>query len=262
MDWSLLGSSVRGILQARILEWVAVAFSRGSLQPRDQTLCLLHCRRVLYHWASRKGLLAGDRKALSAAHLQQGVSSSILPSAPLLRLTPWRDGCPRIRFRGWSGLVSGVCRERQLRGFSAVVSRLDAKGTLDGMDAKHVCVCLYMWACVCVYVCEPVRVCLCMWACVCVSIYVSLCLCVSMYVSLCLCVYVCEPVCVCLCMWACVCMCEPVSVCETGCLWVCVYLWACMCVCEPMSVCVSLCLYVSVSVNLCLCEWVILCVCV
>ena len=31
------GSSVRGILQARILEWVTISFSRGSSQPRDQT---------------------------------------------------------------------------------------------------------------------------------------------------------------------------------------------------------------------------------
>ena len=30
------GSSVHGILQARILEWVAISFSRGSSQPRDQ----------------------------------------------------------------------------------------------------------------------------------------------------------------------------------------------------------------------------------
>ena len=37
MDWGLPGSSVHGILQARILEWVAVPFSRGSSQPRDQT---------------------------------------------------------------------------------------------------------------------------------------------------------------------------------------------------------------------------------
>jgi len=35
MDYSLLGSSVHGILQARILEWVAIPFSRGSSQPRD-----------------------------------------------------------------------------------------------------------------------------------------------------------------------------------------------------------------------------------
>ena len=31
------GSSVHGILQARILEWVAIPFSRGSSPPRDQT---------------------------------------------------------------------------------------------------------------------------------------------------------------------------------------------------------------------------------
>ena len=35
--WSPPGSSVHGILQARILEWVAISFSRGSSQPRDQT---------------------------------------------------------------------------------------------------------------------------------------------------------------------------------------------------------------------------------
>ena len=37
MDHSLPGSSVRAILQARILEWVAVPSSRGSSQPRDWT---------------------------------------------------------------------------------------------------------------------------------------------------------------------------------------------------------------------------------
>ena len=37
MDWSLQGSSVHGILQARILEWVAVSFSRGSSRARDWT---------------------------------------------------------------------------------------------------------------------------------------------------------------------------------------------------------------------------------
>ena len=37
MDYSLPGSSVRGILQAGILEWVAISSSRGSFQPGDQT---------------------------------------------------------------------------------------------------------------------------------------------------------------------------------------------------------------------------------
>jgi len=37
MDYSLPGSSVHRIFQARILEWVAISFSRGSSRPRDQT---------------------------------------------------------------------------------------------------------------------------------------------------------------------------------------------------------------------------------
>ena len=37
MDCSPPGSSVHGILQTRILKWVAILFSRGSSQPRDQT---------------------------------------------------------------------------------------------------------------------------------------------------------------------------------------------------------------------------------
>ena len=37
MDCTPPGSSVHGILQARILEWVAIPSSRGSSQPRDQT---------------------------------------------------------------------------------------------------------------------------------------------------------------------------------------------------------------------------------
>ena len=37
MDYSLLGSSVHGILQARIWQWLAMPSSRGSSQPRYQT---------------------------------------------------------------------------------------------------------------------------------------------------------------------------------------------------------------------------------
>ena len=48
MDYSLPGSSVHGILQARILECVAMPFSRGSSQPRDWT-------RVSYvSWTGRR----------------------------------------------------------------------------------------------------------------------------------------------------------------------------------------------------------------
>ena len=51
MDCSPPDSSVRGILQARILEWVAMLSSRGS-SKNPCLLCLLHCKLILYHWAT------------------------------------------------------------------------------------------------------------------------------------------------------------------------------------------------------------------
>ena len=48
--YSSLGFSVRGIFQARILEWVAIPFSRGSSWPRDWTnLAFPCCGQILYH---------------------------------------------------------------------------------------------------------------------------------------------------------------------------------------------------------------------
>ena len=49
MDHSQPDSSVHGILQARILEWVAIPFSRGIFPTRGSNLGLLHCRKILYH---------------------------------------------------------------------------------------------------------------------------------------------------------------------------------------------------------------------
>ena len=53
MDYILSGSSVHGILQARILEWVVIPFSRGSSRPRDQTQ-VSTAGRFFTGWASRE----------------------------------------------------------------------------------------------------------------------------------------------------------------------------------------------------------------
>jgi len=50
MDWSLLGSSVHGILQAKVLEWIDIPFSRGSSQLRDQTCVSCIGRQILNHF--------------------------------------------------------------------------------------------------------------------------------------------------------------------------------------------------------------------
>ena len=51
MDCSPPGSCVHGLFQARILEWVAISFSRVSSQPRGQThvSCISVGRQILYH---------------------------------------------------------------------------------------------------------------------------------------------------------------------------------------------------------------------
>ena len=54
MDCSPPGSSIHGILQARLLEWGAISFSRGFSWPRDLTCISCICRWVLYHWATRE----------------------------------------------------------------------------------------------------------------------------------------------------------------------------------------------------------------
>ena len=70
MDCSLPGSSIDGILQARILEWVAISFSRVFPTQRLK-LGLQHCRQILYHLSHQESQLihveGSARKRLSTA---------------------------------------------------------------------------------------------------------------------------------------------------------------------------------------------------
>ena len=54
VDCSLPGSSVHGIFQARVLEWIAISFSRGSSWPRDRTHVSCIGRWILCHWVPGK----------------------------------------------------------------------------------------------------------------------------------------------------------------------------------------------------------------
>ena len=56
MDCSLPGSSIHGIFQASGLEWVAISFSKGSSQPRDQTWVSLIAGRRFTIWATKEAL--------------------------------------------------------------------------------------------------------------------------------------------------------------------------------------------------------------
>ena len=54
MDCNPPGSSVHEIFQARILEWVAISFSRGSSQPRDRTRVSCTAGKFFTNWATRE----------------------------------------------------------------------------------------------------------------------------------------------------------------------------------------------------------------
>ena len=56
MDYSPPGFSAQEISQARILEWVAICFSRGSSQARDRTHVSCIGRQILYHRATMEAL--------------------------------------------------------------------------------------------------------------------------------------------------------------------------------------------------------------
>ena len=62
MDCSLSGSSVHRIFQARVLEWIAISFSRGIFLTQGSNPGLPHCRQMLYrlsHQGSPSNTLIG-----------------------------------------------------------------------------------------------------------------------------------------------------------------------------------------------------------
>ena len=81
VDCSLPGSSVHGIFQARILEWVAISFSRGSSRPRDRTLVSCTAGRRFTVWATREAL----KKAQELMLLNCGVGGDSWESLGLQR---------------------------------------------------------------------------------------------------------------------------------------------------------------------------------
>ena len=87
MDCSLPSSSVHGILQARILEWVAVPFSRGSSQPRDWTQ--VSCIAGGLEWAAisssrESSWLRSNPCLLCLLHWQAGHLPLVLPGKPCI----------------------------------------------------------------------------------------------------------------------------------------------------------------------------------
>ena len=76
MDCSPPGSCIHGVLQARILKWVAIPFSRGSSQPRDWTRVSSITGRFLTIWDTKKAY--GGEVAQSCLTLCNPVDCNLL----------------------------------------------------------------------------------------------------------------------------------------------------------------------------------------
>ena len=126
MDCIPPGSSVHEIFQARILEWLAISFSRGYSQPRDQTLvsckspALQESSLLLSHWGSqiwpyRPRDQTSPPGASAAPSGRACVGPHVLKTQgfPDLAGRPWGRAAPLCHVRRGgvpSGVLSGLSR--------------------------------------------------------------------------------------------------------------------------------------------------------
>ena len=131
MDCSLPGSSVHGIFQAIILEWIAISFSKESSRPRDRTrvshivdrrftICdlsqkanpgLLHCRQTLYDLSHEGSPSSREGNGLEDITDSMNVSLSKFWEIVLLGLlAEIADGKASVYGVGDLGLIPGLGR--------------------------------------------------------------------------------------------------------------------------------------------------------
>ena len=85
-DCSLPGSSIHGIFQARVLEWIAISFSRGSSRPRDGTRVSRIAGRRFTIWATREAHTSSKTTHSPESLAQTDISVEI-----------WFWICPKIQ---------------------------------------------------------------------------------------------------------------------------------------------------------------------
>ena len=101
MHCRLPGSSVLRISQARLLEWVAISFSRGSSLPRDGTHFSCVVRQILYHWVTGRALEASTRSIIMKYssflwRIFMRDPQQCWNHAPILILCPWLPSPPSL----------------------------------------------------------------------------------------------------------------------------------------------------------------------
>ena len=103
MDCNLSSSSVHGILQAKIVEWIAISFSRGSYRPRNWTWVFCIAGRWFTNWTMREApIIICEVKGKSSVLLVkkwQDVDCKL----PAVGVVEWH-----ARFPLWLGWLGGT----------------------------------------------------------------------------------------------------------------------------------------------------------
>ena len=107
-----LSSYICGILQARIVEWVAIPFSKGSSWPRDQTQVSLIAARFFTFWAIREAFI---RYMIYKFFSHSGLAFLLCWGFPLLfkNLLAWC--CPRCLISFLLLLLLVLCKKSSLK---------------------------------------------------------------------------------------------------------------------------------------------------
>ena len=128
MGHSPPGFSVHGLFQARILEWVAISSSGGILPTQESNLRLLHCKQILYHWASREAWsVSRTRLTVILLDLIMLLWRTDAKTQTPLNVTP-SDTEKWFRIEEpETTLTSGECYTNKLPIFSSVISLTDSK---------------------------------------------------------------------------------------------------------------------------------------
>ena len=113
MDWSPPGSSVHGISQAKILEWVVISFSRESSWPRDQIQVSCLGRLILYHLSHQGSPSVQNRgKVIRNLFCTVQVASLPLPPTPASHF-PQPLGWPHPNYSNWPVFLKLCWEEEQ-----------------------------------------------------------------------------------------------------------------------------------------------------
>ena len=122
-DGSPPGSSIHGIFQARILEWIAISFSRGSSLPRDRTQMSSVVDRH-YHLSHREGQSTNWRTTVSGGgtgQLWPAVGSGTLTAAVMGSTVCWlksfgrRPPLPLSKFATRQNTTPPISRKLDLK---------------------------------------------------------------------------------------------------------------------------------------------------